>query len=343
MSEANPEGTSPLSQNAAVDLLLSQSAPVEEQPDVSEEPEAVEEQEEVTASEEPLEAEAEEAEVEAEADYDEAEEVEYDEPEAEDETEEAPAEPTYRVRVGDEEVDVPVSELTNSYMRQSDYTRKTQQVAEQRKAAEAELAEASAQRQRYAEQLATVEQALSQSEPTQEYWDQLYQSDPLEYTRQRDLMRERKDALEQVQVEQQRVQQEHMAQLQAAAQTRLVEEQERMKELIPEWLDPEVAQREKTQVVTYAQRVGYTEEELANVSDARAVAVIRKAMMYDELMSKKPAAQKKTQKAPKMTKGGQPKSKAQISARRKQSALANISKSKGRASMDAAVDYLLTK
>ena len=156
-------------------------------------------------------------------------------------------------------------------------------------------------------------------------------------------MRERKDALEQVQVEQKRVQEEHIAQLQAAAQTRLAEEQERMKELIPEWLDPEVAQREKTQVVTYAQRVGYTEEELANVSDARAVAVIRKAMMYDELMSKKPAAQKKTQKAPKMTKGGQPKSKAQISARRKQSALANISKSKGRASMDAAVDYLLTK
>jgi hypothetical protein len=337
MSEAAQDGTSLLSQSAAVDLLLSQSAPVEEQPDVSEEPQVEEE-----ALLEP-EAEADEVEVEAEAEDDEAEEVEYDEPDAEDEPDEAPTELTYRVRVGEEEVDVPLSELTNSYMRQSDYTRKTQQVAEQRKAAEAELAEASAQRQRYAEQLAVVEQALSQQEPSQEYWDTLYQSDPLEYTRQRDLSRERKDALEQIKVEQQRVQQEHMGQLQAAAQKRLAEEQERMKELIPEWLDAEVAQREKTAVITYAQRVGYTPEELSQVSDARAVAVIRKAMMYDELMAKKPAAQKKTAQAPKMTKGGQPKSKAQISARRKQSALAQISKSKGRASMDAAVDFLLTK
>ena len=343
MSEATPEGTSPLSQNAAIDLLLAQNAPVEDTAEVSEKPEAVEDEVEETASEEPLEADADEVEVTAETEDDEVEEVEYDEPEAEPEPEEAPAELTYRVRVGDEEVDVPVSELTNSYMRQSDYTRKTQQVAEQRKAAEAELAEASAQRQRYAEQLATVQQALSQQEPTQEYWDQLYQSDPLEYTRQRDLMRERKDALEQVQIEQKRIQDEQHAQLQAAAQKRLAEEQERMKELIPEWLDPEVAQREKNQVVTYAQRVGYSDEELAQVSDARAVSLIRKAMLYDELMSKKPAAQKKAQKAPKMTKGGQPKSKAQVSRKRKQSALANISKSKGRASMDAAVDYLLTK
>lgn len=342
MMEANPEGTSSLSQNAAVDLLLSQNAPVEDTAEVSEEQEAVEEQEE-TVSNNSQQAEANEVEVEAEAEEDEAEEVEYDEAEAEDETEEAPTETTYRVRVGEEEVDVPLSELTNSYMRQSDYTRKTQQVAEQRKAAEAELAEASAQRQRYAEQLSLVEQALSQQEPTQEYWDGLYQSDPLEYTRQRDLMRERKDALDQIQAEQKRVQAEQGNELRAAAQAHLAQEQERMKELIPEWLDAEVAQREKTQVITYAQRVGYSEEELANVSDARAVAVIRKAMMYDDLMGKKPAAQKKTSKAPKMTKGGQPKSKSQISARRKQSALAQISKSKGRASMDAAVDYLLTK
>ena len=340
MAEANPEGTSLLSQTDAVDLLLSQDAPVEDTAEVSEEPEVVEEQ--------LPEAEADEVEVEAEAEDVEVEEVDDeefvdDEPEAEAEPEEAPAELTYKVRVGEEEVDVPLSELTNSYMRQSDYTRKTQQVAEERKAAEAELASAQAERQRYAEQLAVVEQALTQQEPTQEYWDQLYQQDTTEWTRQKELLRERKEALAQIQAEQQKVQQEQLQQLQAEAQKRLAYERERMTELIPEWIDPAVAQREKNEVVTYAQRVGYSDEELANVSDARAVSLIRKAMLYDELMSKKPAAQKKVTKAPKMSKGGQPKGKAQVSRKRKQTALANISKSKGRASMDAAVDFLLTK
>ena len=342
MSEANPEGTSSLSQTAAIDLLLSQEAPQEDTADVSEEP-AVEEEQLL----EP-EAEADEVEVEAEAEDVEADEVDDDEivddePEAEAEPEEAPAELTYKVRVGDEEVDVPVSELATSDRRQSDYTRKTQQVAEERKAAEAELASAQAERQRYAEQLAVVEQALTHQEPAQEYWDQLYQQDAVEWTRQKELLRERKEALTQIQTEQQRVQQEQLQQMQAEAQKRLAQERERITELIPEWLDPAVAQREKNEVVTYAQRVGYSDDELANVSDARAVSLIRKAMLYDELMSKKPAAQKKVTKAPKMSKGGQPKSKSHVSRKRKQDALANISKSKGRASMDAAVDFLLTE
>ena len=60
-------------------------------------------------------------------------------------------------------------------------------------------------------------------------------------------------------------------------------------------------------------------------------------------MKKKPAAQKKTAKAPKMTKSGHPKSKKQVTQRRKQKAFANIGKQKGRNAMNAAVDYLLTK
>jgi len=342
MAEATPDiGTSLLSTNEAVDLILTPDAPVKETAEAVEEPEVEEEA--------PPETEAEaddEAEVEAEADDAEAEDiVDDDEPEADDESEEAPesAEALYRVRVGDEEVEVPLNELTNSYMRQADYTRKTQQVADQRKAVEAELASVGSERARYAEQLAAVEQALSQNEPNQEHWDKLYESDPLEYSRQRDLYRDRKEAAEQVRVEQQRVQEEQLAQLQAASQQRLEQERERMTELIPEWLDQDVAQREKNEVITYAQRSGYSAEELAQVSDARAVAVIRKAMMYDDLMAKKPAAQKKTAKAPKMTKSGQPTSNKQRSARRRRDALANIGNKSGVGAVDAAVDYLLAK
>ena len=336
MTEApQDDGTSLLSTASAVDLLLQAEAPEEDTPDVSEEPPV----------EEPADADADEVEVEAEAEDVEYEEVDDDEFEYEDVEEEAPVveEQRYRVKAGDDEAEVTLDELKNSYMRNADYTRKTQQVAEQRKAAEAELAAVQGERQRYADQLAVVEQALSQQEPTQEYWNELYQSDPLEYTRQRDLARDRKEAMEQIQVEQQRVQQEQAAQLQAQAQQRLAQERDRMNELIPEWLDEEVAAKEKAAVVTYAQRQGYSDVELAQVSDARAVSMIRKAYLYDELMSGKPAAQKRASKAPKMTKSGQPKSSKQTTQRRKQKALANISQQKGRNAMDAAVAYLLEK
>jgi hypothetical protein len=265
---------------------LQAEAPEEDTPEASEEPPV----------EEPEYAEADEVEVEAEADEFEYEEVEDDEPEYDDEADEAPVveEQRYRVKAGDDEVEVTLDELKNSYMRNADYTRKTQQVAEQRKAAEAELAAVLGERQRYADQLAVVEQALSQQEPTQEYWNELYAVDPLEYTRQRDLARDRKEAMLQIQAEQQRVQQEQVAQLQARAQQRLAQERDRMHELIPEWLDEEVAAKEKAAVVTYAQRQGYSDVELANASDARAVSMIRKAYLYDELMKMKPAAQKKS-------------------------------------------------
>ena len=343
MAEENPlEGTSLLSTESAVDILLAQDTPEGDTVDEREEREAQNDEEVVDEPE----AEAEEVEVEAEAEDSDSEDIDDVEGDEEEETEEVveepSTEPTHRIRVGDEEIDVPLSELTNSYMRQSDYTRKTQQVAEQRKAAEAELANVQAQRKNYADQLEVLEQSLNQGEPTQEYWEQLYTEDPLEYTRQKDLARDRKDALAQVAVEKQRVHEEHLAELQTAAQKDLAVQHERMRELIPEWLNEEVAAKEKNDVVTYAQRQGFTPEELQGVSDARAVAMIRKAYLYDELMSKKPAAAKKTKAAPKMIKTNAPKSKKQSSKRQRQKALASISNKSGRDAMDAAVDFLLT-
>tara|TARA_R110000824_G_scaffold74386_1_gene189149 strand:+ start:1569 stop:2588 length:1020 start_codon:yes stop_codon:yes gene_type:complete len=335
---AQSDGTSLLSTADAVDLLLQADAPPEEDtPEVSEEPPVVEE---------PADAEADEVEVQAEADEAEYEEVdEVDESDDEEEEDDAPVveEQRYRVKAGDAEAEVTLEELKNAYMRTADYTRKTQHVAEQRKEAEANLEAVLGERQRYADQLAVLEQALSQQEPTREYWDQLREDDPIEFSIQQNLARDRKDAVAQIKAEQDNVQQQHAAQLQAQAAERMEQERARMNEIIPEWLDEELAAKEKAAVVTYAQRQGYSESELSQVSDARAVSMIRKAYLYDSLMSGKTAALKKTSQAPKMTKSGQPKSGKQISNRRKQDALAKIGSQKGRNAMDAAVDFLLQK
>ena len=334
MSEAPQDGTSNLSIAGAVDSLLAQNAPVEEKA----------EEQEVVAETEEVEVEAEAAELEAEdiVEDDEPEEAD-DEVEAVEAVEEQPEE-TYRVRIGDDEVDLTLEELRLGYMRQGDYTRKTQQVAEGRKAAEAELEALTAQRESYANQLAQLETALNQSEPTQEYWDALQAEDPIEYVKQREALRDRRDALAQVQSEQQRVQQEQYQQLQAQTQERLKQEADKLLDVIPEWRDADVATKQKNAVYTYAQRhLGYSEQELSQIGDHRAVNALRKAYLYDELMKQKPAATKKTKAAPKMAKAGQPTSKKEISAKRKRQQLSNISKMKGRKSMDAAVQYLLEK
>ncbi len=334
MSEAPREGTSNLSIASAVESLLAENAPVED-----------------TAEPQEVVAETEEVEVEAEAEESEAEDiVEDDEPEEDDDEVEAveaveeQPEDTYRVRIGDDDVDLTLEELRLGYMRQGDYTRKTQQVAEGRKAAEAELEALTAQRESYANQLAQLETALNQSEPTPEYWDALQAEDPIEYVKQREALRDRRDALAQVQSEQQRVQQEQHQNLQAQAHERLKQESEKLLDVIPEWRDSDVATKQKNAVYTYAQRhLGYSEQELSQIGDHRAVNALRKAFLYDELMRQKPAATKKTKAAPKMAKAGQPTSKREISAKRKRQQLSKIGKQKGGKAMDAAIEYMLTK
>ena len=120
---------------------------------------------------EPEEAQAQ-PEVQEELEAEAVEQAEYeDESEVVDESEEEATEeeptPTYKVRVGKEEVEVPLDELLKGYSRTADYTRKTQEIADQRKAVEAEKAkieEASKLRDTYAQRLGIIEQMLKQQD-----------------------------------------------------------------------------------------------------------------------------------------------------------------------------------
>jgi hypothetical protein len=326
--EATPVGTSTESVASAVDALLAAEAPVEDIADELEVvAEAVEVEDEDTA---PPELEASEI-------------VDSDDPEADDdEVGEVVADDTYTVRVGDEDVELTLEELQSGYLRQSDYTKKTQTVAEARKRADAELASIAETREAYAARLSEMEQALSQPELTAEQWAELEENDPIAFLKAQNTARDRRDTAAAMQAEQQRVQEEKQRELQADVQASLVQETEKLLEVIPEWRDEEVAAEQKTALYTYAQRnLGFSQEELYRMGDHRAVNTLRKAYLYDQLMDKKPGATKKTKQAPKMAKGGQPASKRQISAKRKRQQLLNISNSKGRKSIDAAVDLLM--
>lgn len=332
-----------LDKGQAVDLLLNVNAPEEASEDaqepVAEVEEAVEAEEIEATSEDEFEVEDAEELPEADEEDDDDEEYDVDVSELEEVDDE---EAYYTVKIDGEEKSVSADELVKSYQLEQAAQKRMQEAAEIRKNSEAEVAALAQQREQYAQALQSLQAQLDTAEEKpQEYWDNLYSEDPMEYMRQREAYRDRKEAAEKVKAEQSRVQQEQQQEMMQQHQAYLAKEQEKLLEALPEWKDSEVATKEKQAIIDYAQRtLGYSENELASTSDSRAVLALRKAYLYDQLMAQKPVAQKKVKKAPKVTKSGKPTTKAQVKQNRNKQALERLSKT---GSKDAAVDLLIER
>ena len=237
--------------------------------------------------------------------------VETAEPEysEEDEGEEVEIEeqtPTYRVKVGKEEVEVPLDELLKGYSRTADYTRKTQEIAETRKAIEAErvkIEEANRLRDTYAQRLQLIERMLNQQESGEDLAT-LKETDPIGYATRVAEQVEREKQLAAVRAEQQRIAQQQQAEHGERLKQHLAQEAQKLAEAIPEFADPVKSQVVKADVRNYAKGIGFSDQELAQAYDHRAITALYKAMQYDKLMGKKPEANKKVSQAPKMLKPG---------------------------------------
>ena len=210
----------------------------------------------------------------------------------------------FTVKVDGKEVEVTLEELQKGYSRTQDYTRKTQQIAEVRKQTEAELQAVRAEREQYAQLLSALEAQVQQATQPNIDWDRLYQEDPIEWVRQRELMRENQEKNAAIQSEKKRLselsQQEQMQQHQMLLQ----QEQEALMSAIPEWKDSKKAAAEKAMLVQFGQKVGFSPDELKNVVDHRAVVMLRKAALYDQMMSKRGQIKPVTNNGPRPAKPG---------------------------------------
>lgn len=224
---------------------------------------------------------------------------EYAEPEAE-------PTPTYRVKVGKEEVEVPLDELLKGYSRTADYTKKTQEVAEARKAVESErqkIEEASRLRDQYAERLSVIEQMLNQTEKAEDL-SALKETDPIGYAVKVAEQAEREKQLNAVRAERQRLAQQQQAEQSERLKAHLAIEASKLREAIPEMADEIKSEVTRREIREFAKSIGFSDQELASVYDSRAVLTLYKAMQYDKLQKGKPAVTKKVQTAPRMLKPG---------------------------------------
>lgn len=201
------------------------------------------------------------------------------------EEEEKPTE-VYTVKVDGKEVEVTLDELQKGYSRTQDYTRKTQQIAETRKAVEAEAAAIRAEREQYAQLLGALKQQLESAEAPVDL-DRLYNEDPIEWVRQRELLRDKQEKLAAIQSEEQRLSQLTAQQRAKEMEAHLATQREALIQAVPEWKDPKKAQAEKALLVEFGKKIGFSDEELKNVYDHRAVIALRKAALYDQMMSKR--------------------------------------------------------
>jgi hypothetical protein len=204
-----------------------------------------------------------------------------------DETEEDEQPQVFTVKVDGKEIEVTLDELQQGYSRTQDYTRKTQQIAETRKAVEAEAAAIRAEREQYAQLLGALQQQLESADEQAIDWDRLYAEDPIEWVRQRELSRDKQEKKAAIQSEQQRLSQLTAQQRSEELKATLAQQQAALIQAVPEWKDEKKAKAEKALLIEFGQKVGYSEEELKNVFDHRAVVTLRKAALYDQMVSKR--------------------------------------------------------
>lgn len=207
------------------------------------------------------------------------------------------------IEVDGKTVELTKAELADAYkngLRQADYTRKTMEAAEQRKAAEAEATKAREERQKYAQGLQQAQLVLQAQiqDQSQVDWQQLLETDPVEYLKQQHLANKRQAKLSEIQQAQQQLhaefQQEQAAQMQAFLRT----QQDELLAKLPEWKDPAKAKVERAAITDYLKSQGLEESQINNITDHRVVILSRKAMLYDQMMSKAQAAAKKVSQLP---------------------------------------------
>ena len=216
----------------AQEALLSLLEPEEETPETEEAQPTEEEESQPVEEDESFEEESEEEEEAEEA------EEESEEPEGEEEEE------LYAVTVNGEEVAVSLDELLSGYSRQSDYTRKTQEIATDRKEMEAlqqqynsEVAKIQQERQQYMDTLTNI--ISNQGGELEKFanvdWDSLRESDPIEYVTTREQYREAQERIQGLQQEQARAAQTQQAQMKQAQHEMLQVEKGKLVEALPEW------------------------------------------------------------------------------------------------------------
>jgi hypothetical protein len=193
--------------------------------------------------------------------------------------------------VGDETVTV--DELKLGYLRQSDYTQKTQNLAESRKAAEAQLEETTATMSAL---LSAAGADLSRFQGVD--WERAAVENPEQYKQAKASFEQTRSTYEFIKAQSDQYQEQQQQQADTAQKEAATESLTVLKTNIPNWNNDLYYS-----IGEYAQKdLGVSSEEFNQVADHRIITALYKAMQFDQ--AKTVAAKKKIKASPTKTLSG---------------------------------------
>ncbi len=194
---------------------------------------------------------------------------------------------TVKVKVDGEEVEVPLDEALAGYSRNASFTKKSQQLAEERRQVEAKDAEVRAQSEHYANRLKTLEAALTQEEPN---WDQIRRESPDQFAEIHAAWQIHQNNLAKIRTEREAEEAKLAEQYRAQRATKVQREREALVTAVPEWGDKtEKGKALRKAVHDYGIAQGFSEKELGEVDDHRAFKLLHKSYLYDQAVADKAA------------------------------------------------------
>jgi len=195
-----------------------------------------------------------------------------------------------KVKVDGIEQELPEDEVIKGYSRTADYTRKTQALAEEKRKFESEEATPLREERRYyAERVAQLEEAIQALAPTAEPdWNTLRPEDVPQAMAQ---WRSQVQRMEKIRAEREHVEGLHQQDENRKFQAMLAQEHEKLKAALPDMADAEKGTALKADLVSYAKSLGFSDDDLAQVTDHRVLVLLNKARMHDQAVRRKPTVE----------------------------------------------------
>lgn len=218
--------------------------------------------------------------------------------EADGETEATQQPRKYPVKVDGQDAEATLDELLKSYSFTEHNTRKSQQIAEEKRALEAErkrfeesdVAAVRAERQQYATYLEELKTALAAMSPEEPNWAERRQQLPAdEFAAELLTWQVNQKRVESVKAEQAKVKAAQEADAHAGYRSYVQDQEAKLIAALPALKDPEKAKAIKADLKEFAVKRGFSEQDLASVTDHRLVLILHDAMELEKSKAKAPA------------------------------------------------------
>ncbi len=217
-----------------------------------------------------------------------------------------------RTKAGEDIQNVSLQALIKAHQTEKHVTQKSQEVSEARKAFETERGEYVQKVTTQLNEAANLTQLFEQqllSEFNGVNWETLRATNPAEFAARRQDFADKQAALNnaktQLGAQAQQLNADQQAEMAGQRNEMLATEGEALLTAIPAWSDGEVAKTEKAAIGAYAaEKYGFSDADLDQITDHRAILVLRDAMRYRQGKGKAEVVKKKIKSLPKITKPG---------------------------------------